>query len=40
MNDGYYYVVIKKENLVFLGNEFWEHKNKLENLLEKINYLK
>lgn len=40
MKDGYYYVVIKKENLVFLGNEFWKHKNKLENLLEKINYLK
>lgn len=40
MDNGYYCVIIKRENLVLFANEFWKRKDKLEDLLKKINYLK
>lgn len=38
--EGYYYVVIKKENLVFWATVLWKAKNELLNLLLEVNYFK
>ncbi len=40
LKNGYYCVIIKRENLVLFATEFWKRKDNLEALLEKINYLR
>ena len=40
LKNGYYCVIIKRENLVLFATEFWKRKDNSEALLEKINYLR
>lgn len=39
-NNGFYSVLIKRENIIFWANELWEEKQRLEKILKKVNYFK
>lgn len=39
-NNGYYFVLIKLENVIFWAHELWKNKQRLERILKKVNYFK
>lgn len=40
INNGYYFVLIKKSNIIFWATELWNEKQRLEIILKEINYFK